>query len=71
MHNTIVHSPKELRAAISAMACATKAEAAKAPFAVHFETCVYTFPAGVTETRAREIGKRIASIYFPRKKKHA
>lgn len=68
MDTIVVHNPKALRAAISAMACRTADEAAKAPFVVRFETCIYTFGAGVTEARARAVGKNIAATYGLRKK---
>ena len=64
-----VHNPKELSAAIAGMACRTEAEAERAPFQVTFETATYTFRAGVTETRAKQIVKNIRAIYYPRKRR--
>lgn len=69
MDHLEVHTPKELGAAIAGMACATEADAAKAPFQVTFETTIYTFRAGVTEARAKQIAKNIRAVYYQRKRR--
>ena len=69
MDEITVTTPKQFAAAVQGCAMPTYEAAKQHPVRIVFESCVYTFKAGIHQRRADELVRNIAELY--RRKRRA